>query len=122
VQPIFGTGLISGVTLAMSFVVSGMATLITHGNLVVLFEHPEFGDLARTQIATVRSSIWIAVVAVVLIGVLLARSTAGRYMYAAGGNAEAARLAGVRVDAIRTLGVILLAAVAVDAWARQRRG
>jgi len=90
-------------TLAMSFVVSGMATLITHGNLVVLFEHPEFGDLARTQIFTVRSSIWIALVAVVVIGVLLARSTAGRYMYAAGGNAEAARLAGVRVDAIRVL-------------------
>ena len=74
-------------TLAMSFVVSGMATLITHGNLVVLFEHPEFGDLARTQIFTVRSSIWIALVAVVVIVVLLARSTAGRYMYASGGRA-----------------------------------
>ena len=34
---------------------------------------------------------------------LLARTTAGRYMYASGGNAEAARLAGVRVDAIRVL-------------------
>jgi ribose transport system permease protein len=90
-------------TLAMSFVVSGLATLVTHGNLVVLFEHPEFGDLARTQIFTVKSSIWIALVAVVVIGVLLARTTAGRYMYASGGNAEAARLAGVRVDAIRVL-------------------
>ena len=90
-------------TLAMSFVVSGIATLVTHGNLVVLFEHPEFGDFARTQILTVKSSIWIALVAVVVIGVLLARTTAGRYMYAAGGNAEAARLAGVRVDAIRVL-------------------
>jgi ribose transport system permease protein len=88
-------------TLAISFVVSGMATLITHGNLIVPFEHPEFSDLARTQIVTVRSSIWLTVVAVVVIGVLLARSTAGRYMYAAGGNAEAARLAGVRVNAIR---------------------
>jgi ribose transport system permease protein len=90
-------------TLAMSFVVGGLATLVTHGNLVVLFEHPEFGDLARTQIVTVKTSIWIALVAVVVIGVLLARTTAGRYMYASGGNAEAARLAGVRVDAIRVL-------------------
>ena len=90
-------------TLAMSFVVSGIATLVTHGNLVVLFEHPEFGDFARTQIFTVKSSIWIALIAVVVIGILLARTTAGRYMYAAGGNAEAARLAGVRVDAIRVL-------------------
>ena len=69
-------------TLAMSFVVSGLGTLITHGNLVVLFEHPEFGDFARTHIFTVKSSIWIALVAVVVIGVLLARTTAGRYMYA----------------------------------------
>jgi ribose transport system permease protein len=90
-------------TLAMSFVVSGLATLVTHGNLIVLFEHPEFGDLARTQVLTVKTSIWIALAAVVVIGVLLARTTAGRYMYAAGGNAEAARLAGVRVDAIRVL-------------------
>ena len=90
-------------TLAMSFVVSGIGTLVTHGNLVVLFEHPEFGDLARTQIVTVKSSIWIALAAVAIIGVLLARTTAGRYMYAAGGNAEAARLAGVRVDSIRVL-------------------
>jgi ribose transport system permease protein len=90
-------------TLAMSFVVSGLATLVTHGNLVVLFEHPEFGDFARTLVFTVKTSIWIALVAVVVIGVLLARTTAGRYMYASGGNAEAARLAGVRVDAIRVL-------------------
>jgi ribose transport system permease protein len=90
-------------TLAMSFVVAGLATLVTRGNLVVLFEHPEFGDLARTQIFGVKSSIWIALIAVVVIGVLLARTTAGRYMYASGGNAEAARLAGVRVDAIRVL-------------------
>jgi len=90
-------------TLAMSFVVSGIATLVTHGNLVVLFEHPEFGDFARTRIFTVKSSIWIALIAVIVIGILLARTTAGRYMYASGGNAEAARLAGVRVDAIRVL-------------------
>ncbi len=139
-------------TLAMSFVVSGIGTLVTHGNLVVLFEHPGFGDLARTQIFTVKTSIWIALIAVVVIGILLARTTAGRYMYASGGNAEAARLAGVRVDGIRvltfvvsggaaglagvidasrvlsaqaasgiTLAVILLLAVAIDAWARQRR-
>jgi ribose transport system permease protein len=90
-------------TLAMSFVVSGLGTLVTHGNLVVLLEHPEFGNFARTQIFTVKTSIWIALIAVVVIGVLLARTTAGRYMYASGGNAEAARLAGVRVDAIRVL-------------------
>ena len=38
---------------------------------------------------------------------MLSATTAGRYMYAAGGNAEAARLAGVRVDAIRVLTFVL---------------
>jgi ribose transport system permease protein len=94
-------------TLAMSFVVSGLGTLITHGNLVVLFEHPAFGDLSRTLIFGAKSSIWIAIVAVVVIGILLARTTAGRYMYASGGNAEAARLAGVRVDGIRVLAFVI---------------
>jgi ribose transport system permease protein len=94
-------------TLAMSFVVSGLGTLVTHGNLVVLFEHPEFGDLARTQIFTVKTSIWIAIIGVIVIGIFLARTTAGRYMYASGGNAEAARLAGVRVDAIRVLTFVI---------------
>ena len=85
-------------TLAMSFVISGLASLITHGNLVVLFQHPGFGDLARTQFLTVKTSIWIMIAAVLVLGLLLARTTVGRYMYAAGGNAEAARLAGVRVN------------------------
>jgi ribose transport system permease protein len=99
-------------TLAMSFVISGIASLITHGNLVVLFDHPEFGDIARTHLLGVRSSTWIMLVAVVVIGVVLGRTVAGRYMYAAGGSAEAARLAGVRVNAIRVLAFAISGAAA----------
>jgi ribose transport system permease protein len=99
-------------TLAMSFVISGIASLVTHGNLIVLFEHPEFGDLSRTMLVGVRSSTWIMVVAVIAIGIVLARTVAGRYMYAAGGSAEAARLAGVRVNAIRVLTFSLSGAAA----------
>ena len=90
-------------TLAMSFIVSGCSSLVTKGNLLVLFEKEDFGKLARTEFATVSTSIWLMVAAVILIGLLLSTTTAGRYMYAAGGNAEAARLAGVRVDAVRML-------------------
>jgi ribose transport system permease protein len=94
-------------TLAMSFIVSGCASLVTKGNLLVLFDKPGFGKFARTEFLTVRTSIWLMVVAVVAIGWMLAATTAGRYMYAAGGNAEAARLAGVRVNAIRTATFVL---------------
>jgi ribose transport system permease protein len=94
-------------TLAMSFMVSGCASLVTRGNLLVLFDKPGFGKLARTEFLTVKTSIWLMVAAVIVIGWLLAATTAGRYMYAAGGNAEAARLAGVRVNAIRILTFVL---------------
>jgi ribose transport system permease protein len=90
-------------TLAMSFIISGCASLIAKGNLLVLFDKTHFGDIARSGFLTVRTSIWWMVAFVILIGILLATTTAGRYMYAAGGNAEAARLAGVRVGHIRVM-------------------
>ena len=70
-------------TLAMSFIVSGCASLVTKGNLLVLFDKPGFGKLARTEWFTIKTSIWLMIVFVVAIGLLLACSTAGRYMYAA---------------------------------------
>jgi ribose transport system permease protein len=94
-------------TLAMSFVVAGLASLVTGGNLIILYSHPSFGDLARTSFLSVNTSTWIMVIAVVLLTIVLARTTAGRYMYAAGGNAEAARLAGVRVQLIKVVTFIL---------------
>lgn len=94
-------------TLAMSFVIAGIASRITKGNLLVLFDNHSFGSLARTEVLTVKTSIWLMVVAVIVFALVLARTTAGRYMYAAGGNAEAARLSGVRVDGVRILTFVL---------------
>lgn len=90
-------------TLAMSFIVSGCASLVTKGNLLVLFDKQGFGKLARTEFLTIKTSIWLMIASVIVIGFVLSATVAGRYMYAAGGNAEAARLAGVRVNAIRVL-------------------
>jgi ribose transport system permease protein len=94
-------------TLAMTFIVNGASGLVSNGNLLVLFTHGSFGDLARPEFLGVKTIIWVALIAVVLIGLLLATTTAGRYMYAAGGNAQAARLAGVRVDAVRILAFVI---------------
>jgi ribose transport system permease protein len=94
-------------TLAMSFIVSGCASLVTKGNLLVLFNKPGFGKLARTEFLTVQTSIWLMLLVIVAIGVLLAATSAGRYMYASGGNAQAARLAGIRVDRVRILAFVL---------------
>jgi ribose transport system permease protein len=94
-------------TLAMSFVIAGLASLITGGNLVVLFNDPSFGNLAGTDILGVHSSTWIMIVAVVLLGLFLSRTAIGRYMYATGGNRDAARIAGVRVNAVRVISFML---------------
>ncbi len=115
----FAAGLINGVvatyfrisaliaTLAMSFVLAGIGSLITQGNLLNLFTHQSFSQLTRTSILTVNSSIWLMVVAVIALGLFLARTTTGRYMYAAGGNPEAARIAGVRVNVVRVVSFML---------------
>ncbi|HUY52686.1 MAG TPA: ABC transporter permease [Streptosporangiaceae bacterium] len=94
-------------TLAMSFVVSGLASLVTSGNLIIAYSHPAFGDLARTSFLSVNTSTWTMVAAVAALGVVLSRTTAGRYMYAAGSNAEAARLAGIRVQLIKLATFVL---------------
>ncbi len=88
-------------TLAMSFVVSGIAAIVTQGNLVVAFDHPDFQQFAATRIAGVTSAAWMMIATAVAATILLSRTTFGRYVYATGGNAAAARLAGVRVDRVR---------------------
>lgn len=88
-------------TLAMSFVVSGIAAIVTQGNLVVAFDHPDFQQFAATRIGGVTSAAWMMIATAIVATILLSRSTFGRYVYATGGNAAAARLAGVRVDRVR---------------------
>jgi ribose transport system permease protein len=114
-----GVGLVNGLittfgrinaliaTLAMSFVISGLASLVTGGNLIIDYAHPGFGDLARTQFLSVTTAAWTMIFVVLLCGFLLWRTTFGRYIYASGSNAEAARLAGVRVQWIRLLTFVL---------------
>lgn len=84
-------------TLAVSYVVTGIAGMATGGNIIDDFTHPAFADFSRTLFLGVHTSTWVTIFVVVLLGFLLHRTTTGRYMYAAGGNPEAAQLAGVRV-------------------------
>jgi ribose transport system permease protein len=88
-------------TLAMSFVVGGVASLVTQGNLVIAFGRTDFQAVASTRFLGITGAAWIMMVFAIVMGVLLAATTFGRYVYATGGNAEAARLGGVAVDRIR---------------------
>ncbi len=88
-------------TLAMSYVVSGVGALVTQGNLVVAFDQRDFQAFANTRVLGVTSAAWMMILFAGILGLVLARSTFGRYVYATGGNAEAARIGGVAVTRIR---------------------
>jgi ribose transport system permease protein len=90
-------------TLAMSFVIGGLALKVSGGNLIVLSANSGFYKFANAQFLTVPSAVWMTLVFVVVLGLLLSRTTFGRYLVASGGNSEAARLAGVRVNRIRVI-------------------
>jgi ribose transport system permease protein len=88
-------------TLAMSFVIGGLAALVTNGNLIIAYSATSFASFARTQWLQVTTAAWTMIGVLIILGIVLSRTIAGRYMYAAGSNAEAARLAGVRVQWIK---------------------
>jgi ribose transport system permease protein len=99
-------------TLAMSFIVIGIANVDTNGTPVSLFNKPSIGRFANTQFLGVATAIWVTLLVVVILGLILWRTTFGRHVYAAGGNAEAARLAGVRVSYVRIITFVLSGAAA----------
>ncbi len=90
-------------TLGMSFVVAGLAGLVTSGNLIIAYSALGYARLARASFLDVTSAAWTMIGVVIVLGIVLSRTIFGRYIYAAGSNAEAARLAGVRVQWIRLL-------------------
>lgn len=92
-------------TLAMSFIILGATKLVSQfgkeGIGQIRVDVPEFRWLALTKPLGISLPTWIALVVIVILGIVLWRTTFGRYVYAAGGNAEAARLAGIRVNLVR---------------------
>ncbi|NHP13833.1 ABC transporter permease [Rhodococcus sp. IC4_135] len=87
-------------TIASSVVFLGIAKLITSGTIITV-DQPGFGWLGSGKIGpfTVTSLVFIAFALVS--GVLLARTTIGRRVYAVGGNYEAARFSGISVGRVQ---------------------
>lgn len=97
------------VTLAMLIVLRGMLVGATKGG--TLFDMPApFFALATTTLIGLPLSVWLAALAFAVAGGMLRYHRLGRALYAIGGNAPAARAAGIKVDRI-TWGVFVLAGV-----------
>lgn len=89
-------------TLATGYVFRGIAAIVTGGFLIGVNKEA-FGQLGKAELFDVKISIFIFAALAILTGLFLTRTRYGRYVFAAGGNAEAARLSGVRVELVRTL-------------------
>lgn len=109
-----GNGLITTVfrvpsfvtTLGGSFVLAGAALAMTGGSSVSGVPD-SFGSLANTEWFGIRTIVWFAA-GVFLVGYLvLHRTSFGIRVFAIGNNREAARLAGIRVEVIRTLALTI---------------
>ena len=93
------------ITLGTWLIASGLAAYLTRGYPVVFpSEHP-FLLLGQKGIVVFRLEIpymFIVLVVVALIAAfILSLTTLGRHIYAVGGNREAARVSGVKVDRVR---------------------
>lgn len=86
-------------TLATSIVIGGVALYYTGGQLV-LVEDESFMSFGGSTWVGLTSPSWYFLAAAAIFAFLLHRTTYGRYVYATGGNIEAARLAGVRTGRV----------------------
>ncbi len=97
------------VTLAMLIILRGMLVGATSGR--TLFDLPQaFYGLMIITFLGLPLAVWLAALAFLVAGLMLRYHRLGRALYAIGGNPEAARAAGIRVERI-TWGVYVLAGV-----------
>ena len=87
-------------TLATSLMVAGLSNVITKGFLVTVNDQGFFA-LGTNELFGVKYSIWILIAAALACGFVLSRTKFGRWLYAVGGNPEAARLSGINTRAMK---------------------
>ncbi len=88
-------------TLGMSSVLAAGAFAVTNGNQLVAQVPSTFVTLGQGTLLGLPRPVWYAVAVAAVLYYVTERTTAGRYMYAIGGNIEASRLVGIRVDRVR---------------------
>lgn len=87
-------------TLATSLMIVGVGTKVTNG-FQLYSSSTKFGELGNSKALGVDYFVWIFFAFAVFTGLVLWGTKAGRWLYASGGNAEAARLSGINIRALR---------------------
>jgi ribose transport system permease protein len=93
-------------TLGMSSILGAFVTAIS-GSQEIIGLPNSFGNWATFQIFGIQGAFWIALVLALVVWFILEHRPIGRHVYATGGNADSARLAGVRTARI-TFGTLVV--------------
>ena len=94
-------------TLVTQTMVRGFAQLICDGRPVAM-SNQSFIKIGTARFLSIPVSVWITIIAFIVFGFILARTRFGRSIYAIGGSAEAARLAGLNPRRIVTISFIII--------------
>ena len=94
-------------TLVTQTMVRGFAQLICDGRPVAI-SNQSFVKIGTARFLSIPVSVWITIIAFIVFGFILARTRFGRSIYAIGGSAEAARLAGLNPRRIVTVSFIII--------------
>jgi ribose transport system permease protein len=98
-------------TLATGALVEGMIIAIS-GNVEILPRTGALSSISNWNVALVSLPVFITLAIAVLLWLFLEHSETGRYVYATGFGSEAARLSGVRIDAIRFGSLLISSGIA----------
>ncbi len=103
-------------TLGTLSITGGLALTIANG-VQIPFDDPTKSTLADPSLFGINNHVWLLLALSVLLFLVLRNTVGGRYLYAVGGNREAARLAGIPVDRVTTLVYVASGALATLAGA-----
>jgi ribose transport system permease protein len=102
-------------TIATGTVFAGLALQIVDSQSVYLGIPESFVELGSGSFLGFSNQVFIGLALLIAAHLYMRHTEQGRYMYAIGGNPEAARLAGVRVQRLRATGFALVGAAAAIA-------
>lgn len=97
-------------TLVSQSVIRGFAYILCGGKPVAI-ANPTYLLLGKLRILNIPLSVWIMLIAIVIFGIMLAKTKFGRSVYAIGGSQEAARLAGLNPQRIITTSFVMMGAL-----------
>lgn len=90
------------VTLAMMTIARGTAYVYTGGK-PTRFDDLSFSNIGNGYVGPIPIPVIIMLICLVLIATLLNRTVFGKYVYAIGGNREAAKYSGIKIEKIETI-------------------